>query len=104
MPAVSLTSLEQHLEARLLELDKLHRERPSLPTAMERAKAGQKIDDLLDAIAELQRQIDTGPAATLEDAAVKLRRLSAYVWTGDSPPGFWPGRWGLWRGRRDSLS
>ncbi len=79
MPAVSLTSLEQHLEARLLELDKLHRERPSLPTAMERAKAGQRIDELLDEIAELQRMIDTSPAETLEDAAVKLRRLSAYV-------------------------
>ena len=48
MPAVSLTSLEQHLEARLLELDKLHRERPSLPTAMERAKAGHRIDRLLE--------------------------------------------------------
>ncbi len=82
MPAVSLTSLEQHLEARLLELDKLHRERPSLPTAMERAKAGQKIDDLLDAIAELQRMIDASPATTLEDAAVKLRRLGAYVEAG----------------------
>ena len=46
---------------------------------MARAQAGQKIDDLLDEIAELQRLIDTSPAETLEDAAVKLRRLSAYV-------------------------
>ncbi len=30
-------------------------------------------------IAELQRLIDTGPAETLEDAAVKLRRLGAYI-------------------------
>jgi hypothetical protein len=28
---------------------------------------------------ELQRMIDTAPAKTLEDAAVKLRRLGAYV-------------------------
>ncbi len=79
MPTASLTSLEQHLEARLLELDKLHRTRPVLPTAMARAEAGQRIDELLDAIAELQRLIDTSPAETLEDAAVKLRRLGAYV-------------------------
>ena len=44
-----------------------------------RAQAGERIDDLLDAIAELQRMIDTGPAETLEDAAVKLRRLGAYI-------------------------
>ena len=42
-------------------------------------EAGQKIDRLLDAIAELQRMIDASPAVTLEDAAVKLRRLGAYV-------------------------
>ncbi len=77
MPTASLPALEQHLETRLLELDK--RERSHLPTAMARAKAGQRIDDLLDEIAELQRVIDARPAETLEDAAVKLRRLSAYV-------------------------
>ena len=79
MPTASLPALEQRLEARLLELDKLHRDRPSLPAALERAKTGQRIDDLLDEIAELQRRIDTSPAKTLEDAAVKLRRLGAYV-------------------------
>ena len=79
MPVTSLAALEQHLEARLLELDKLHRTRPSLPTTLARADAGQRIDDLLDAIGELQRVIDASPAVTLEDAAVKLRRLGAYV-------------------------
>ncbi len=79
MPSVSLTALEQHLETSLLELDKLHRSRPQLPTAMARAQAGQTIDDLLDKIAELQRLIDQSPAETLEDAAVKLRRLGDYV-------------------------
>ncbi len=34
MPAASLPALEQRLETRLLELDKLRRERPHLPTAM----------------------------------------------------------------------
>ncbi len=72
MHTTSLPTLEQRLETSLLELEKLHRERPSLPTAMERAKAGQRIDALLDAIAELQRLIDASPA-------VKLRRLEAYI-------------------------
>ena len=49
---------------------------------MARAEAGQRIDDLLDAIAEIQRRIDTSSAETLEDAAVKLRRLGAYVESG----------------------
>ncbi len=79
MPTASLPALEQHLEARLLELERLHRTRPSLPTAMARAEAGQRIDELLDEIAELQRRIDVSPAETLEDAAVKLGRLGAYI-------------------------
>jgi hypothetical protein len=79
MPTASLATLEQRLESCLLELEKTHRARPGLPTAMERAKAGDRIDDLLDAIGELQQRIDASPAETLEDAAVKLRRPSAYV-------------------------
>ena len=79
MPTTSLATLEQHLESRLLELDRLHQARPGLPTVMARAEAGQRIDALLEEIAELQRQIDTSPTETLEDAAVKLRRLGAYI-------------------------
>ena len=75
----SLPNLERHLETRLLELEKLHQTRLSLPTALARAEAGQRIDDLLDEIAQLQRQIDAAPAETLQDAAAKLRRLGAYV-------------------------
>ena len=79
MPTVSLPTLEHHLEASLLDLQKLELTRPNLPTAMARAEAGERIDDLPEEIAELQRMIDTTPALTLEDAAVKLRRLGAYV-------------------------
>ncbi len=79
MLTASLPALEHRLEIRLLELDKLHQTRAGLPTALARAEAGQRIDELLDEIAELQRMIDTSPAVTLEDAAVKLRRLGAYV-------------------------
>ncbi len=46
---------------------------------MARAEAGERIDQLLNDIAELQRLIDTAPPETLEDAAVKLRRLGAHV-------------------------
>ena len=38
----SLPTLEQHLEAALLELQKLELARPGLPTAQARANAGQR--------------------------------------------------------------
>ncbi len=93
MPTTSLPALEQRLEARLLDLDKLHRTRPGLPTAMARAEAGERIDDLLDAIAELQRQIDTRPAESLEDAAVGqssggLKKARSHSWR--SIQRYWP--------------
>ncbi len=47
--------------------------------ALARAGAGQRIDELLDEIAELQQEITLRPALTLQDAAVKLRRLSVYL-------------------------
>ncbi len=46
---------------------------------MARAEAGQKIDRLYEEMVELQDRIDASPTQTLQDAAVKLRRLSAYV-------------------------
>ena len=58
---------------------RLHRSRPSLPTALARAEAGQRVDKLYERMVELQEQIDASPTKTLQDAAVKLRRLSAYV-------------------------
>ncbi len=79
MPAADLPSLETRLEACLIELERLHQVRPSLPDALGRAGAGQRIDELLDEIAELQQEIMLSPAVTLQDAAVKLRRLSVYL-------------------------
>ena len=79
MPATSLSDLEQRLEACLIELEKTHRARPSLPTALARAEAGQRVDKLYEQMVELQEQIDASPTETLQDAAVKLRRLGAYV-------------------------
>ncbi len=79
MPATSLPVLEQRLEACLLELEETHLSRPSLPTPLARAEAGRRVDDLYEQMVELQEQIDASPTDTLQDAAVKLRRLSAYV-------------------------
>ncbi len=98
-----------------------------MPTAMARANGGSRTDDLLDAIAELQRMIDASPAMTLEDAAVKLRRLGAYVergqparllaggsvgrresggegWPVTCTPGRTTARRGIWRCRPQRLS
>ncbi len=98
MPAADLPSLETRLEACLIELERLHQVRPSLPDALGRAGAGQRIDELLDEIAELQQEIILSPAVTLQDAAVKIRRLSVYTWRIGSPRGCWTGRWRPWRG------
>ncbi len=86
MPAANLPTLEHHLEARLLELERLHQARPSLPDVPVRAGAGQRIDELLDEIAELQQEIMLSPAETLKDAAVKRRRLSVYLEDRESIP------------------
>ena len=82
MPVASLPALENQLEARLLELDRLQRARRQLDSPLARAHAGQAVDELLLEIGELERVIDTGPAETLADAAVKLRRLSAHLGPG----------------------
>ncbi len=54
MPATSLPVLEQRLEACLLELEKTHLSRPSLPTALARAEAGRRVDKLYEQMVELQ--------------------------------------------------
>ena len=82
MPAADLPALETRLEACLIELERLYEARPRMSDALARAGAGQQIDELLNEIAELQQSIDNSPAETLQDAAVKLRRLSACVDSG----------------------
>ncbi len=79
MRAADLPSLETHLEACLIELERLYEARPRMSDALGRAGAGQRIDELLDEIAELQQSIEDSPAVTLQDAAVKLRRLAAWI-------------------------
>ncbi len=85
MPTSDLPALEQRLTACLIELERLHQVRPSLPDALARAGAGQRIDELLDEIAKLQQEITLSPAVTLQDAAVKLRRLSVYLLEAQEP-------------------
>ncbi|MEE8227319.1 MAG: hypothetical protein V3R30_10885, partial [Kiloniellales bacterium] len=62
MPAPNLPALETRLEACLIELERLHQVRPSLPDALGRAGAGQRIDELLDEIAVLQQEVEKSPA------------------------------------------
>ncbi len=63
----------------MLELERLYEARPGISDVLARAGAGQRIDEHLGEIADLQRQIALSPAKTLQDAAVKLRRLSVCV-------------------------
>ncbi len=79
MPAADLPALETRLEGCLIELERLHQVRPSLPDALARAGAGQRIDELLEEIAVLQQEVEKSPAETLADAAVQLRRLAAWI-------------------------
>ncbi len=79
MPAADLPALEHRLEACLIELERLYEARPRMSDVLAGAGAGQRIDELLDEIAELQQSIESRPAVTLQDAAVKLRRLAAWI-------------------------
>ena len=79
MPAADLPALETRLEACLIELERLYEARPRMSDALARAGAGQRIDELLDEIAELQQEVEKSPAETLADAAVQLRRLAAWI-------------------------
>ena len=74
MPATTLPALESHLEARLLELDK--RERSHLPTAMARAEAGRRVDELYEQMVELQEQIDARPMRLLSGALEAVERAA----------------------------
>ncbi len=62
MPAADLPSLETRLEACLLELERLYEARPRMSDALVRAGAGQRIDELLEEIAELQQEVEKSPA------------------------------------------
>ncbi len=86
MPAADLPSLERCLEACLLELDRLQRERPKAPKVLRRAEMGRQIDDALAEIRVLERQIALARASTLADAAVQLRRLAAWIDGGNETP------------------
>ncbi len=86
MPAADLPALERRLEACLIELERLYEARPRMSDALARAGAGQRIDELLDEIAELQQEVEKSPAETLADAAVQLRRLAAWIDGGNETP------------------
>ncbi len=76
MPTASLPALEQRLEACLLQLEKTHLSRPSLPTAMARAEAGRRVDELYEQMVELQEQIDARPMRLLSGALEAVERAA----------------------------
>ncbi len=86
MPGLDLPAIEQRLEAHLLELDRLQRERPRAPGALQRAEMDRQIDDALADIRDLEREIALARASTLADAAVQLRRLAAWIDGGNEVP------------------
>ena len=47
--------------------------------ALALADAGRQIDELLDEIGDLEREITLSPTVTLQDAAVKRRQIIAWV-------------------------
>ena len=65
MPTPALPALESRPEARLLELNTIHRTRPNLPTAMARAEAGEVIEEL-DAQVTVDGEVKQVEAELLE--------------------------------------
>ena len=55
-----------------------------MPGALDRARMGDRIEQIFERIADIQQIIATTPASTLDDAAVQLRRLSAWLEDGQN--------------------
>ncbi len=74
-----LAACEAELTGLLVEFEAVSEAWHTEPLALKRADLGDRFEDLLDRIADLEKLIATTPARTLADAAVKLRRLFAGV-------------------------
>ena len=74
-----LLAMEGELKRLLIRSEGLRAAWPKGRTAVDRARIGREVDDTLDRISELHRQIVTTPAHTLAGAAVQLLRLAVYV-------------------------
>ena len=75
-PAESPATLEQQLDERLLEFERLDEAWPHGEGAVERAEIGRRREEALSDFANLQYRIITAQAETLADAAAQLRRLA----------------------------
>ena len=78
-PDAALLAMEGELERLLMRWEDLRAAWPKGRTAVERARLGRKVDDTLDRISDIHRQIVTTPARTLAGAAVQLRRLQTML-------------------------
>ena len=84
-PVESLPVLEQRLVGRLLAFERLDNARPRGRTALERAEIGRLRSIALLDVETLQQRILRARAATLDDAAVLLRRLAALADADEAP-------------------
>ena len=78
-PSENHVDIENRLQRRLLDFDRLDDEWPKGATALVRAKIGRQHSDALSDIADLEKRIFEARAETLDDAAVQLRRLVAVM-------------------------
>ena len=75
----ALVIAERELQDLLIEVDSLWAMWPKGKNAVERARIGQRIDDVLVRVSELYGVITTAQPETLQGAAVQLRRALALI-------------------------
>ncbi len=74
-----LVELERELTRLLIEYDELRTAWPKGGHVLVRAKIGRQVADALARIDDLEHVIATTPARTVDEAAVRHRRLSALM-------------------------
>lgn len=73
----ALVAMEQEISALVVGLVPLQAAWPKLPCAVDRARTGRRIEQILIRIGELHHDIASIQAEGLTGAAVQLRRLTA---------------------------
>ena len=75
----ALVDAEQELHGLVIEIDALYAIWPNGRGAIERAGTGRRIEDALSRVAELYGVIANAQPATLQGAAIQLRRALAMI-------------------------
>ncbi len=77
--ADGLVEMERELIRLLIEYDEFETAWPKSRDVLVRAKIGRQVADVLSRIDDLKHVIATTPARTVDEAAVRHRRLSALM-------------------------